>query len=171
MFSDSSFQYSAGAPDNPVLDIRMGKLRRSGLYFLSTDRRFLDSLFANLLGKGACPKWEVDLHHFQPAGFSLNAVRGPRGLYATIHVTPEVGFSYASYETNDFTDVPGRLRRLLEIFDPEELTVVYSSPVGAGRDLEQDIYGSLQEDYSGREESFTIGGQKTVQYKFTLHDS
>jgi S-adenosylmethionine decarboxylase len=42
------------------------------------------------------PDFLIDDHIFAPQGYSLNAVRGAR--YATMHVTPERGGSYASFE-------------------------------------------------------------------------
>lgn len=69
---------------------------------------------------GLCDIFPVDSHRggcldgyaFSPCGFSANAVvatpknrfgPGDSGHYFTVHVTPEQGYSYASFETN----VPG----------------------------------------------------------------
>lgn len=42
--------------------------------------------------------WAHDAHAFAPCGFSSNSLRGEN--YYTVHVTPEKGWSYASFETN-----------------------------------------------------------------------
>lgn len=44
------------------------------------------------------PDATLDSFLFSPCGYSSNAVQGDR--YATIHVTPEEEYSYASFETN-----------------------------------------------------------------------
>ncbi|KAK4054035.1 spermidine resistance protein [Microbotryomycetes sp. JL221] len=44
------------------------------------------------------PEATIDSFLFTPCGYSANAVQGDR--YATIHVTPEPEYSYASFETN-----------------------------------------------------------------------
>lgn len=44
------------------------------------------------------PDATLDSFLFSPCGYSSNAVQGDR--YATIHVTPEEDYSYASFETN-----------------------------------------------------------------------
>ena len=45
------------------------------------------------------PGVKVDDWAFEPCGYSMNGLR--EHYYYTIHVTPESGFSYASFETND----------------------------------------------------------------------
>lgn len=57
-------------------------------------------------------------HLFRPNGYSLNAIREDE--YYAVHVTPERGCSYASFETNRrfAGDLAGVLRRLLAIFRP-----------------------------------------------------
>ena len=42
------------------------------------------------------PDFEIQSHAFQPEGYSLNAVKGED--YFTIHITPEAGFFYISFE-------------------------------------------------------------------------
>jgi len=73
------------------------------------------------------PKAMLDAYLFQPCGYSANLVT-QQDRYATIHVTPEAGFSYASFEANiGFgTGLPGDKRptvkevidRVLGIFRP-----------------------------------------------------
>jgi S-adenosylmethionine decarboxylase len=62
--------------------------------------------------------FDVDDHLFQPNGYSLNAIRGDE--YYAVHVTPEQGCSYASFETNRRLDqgLEPLLGRLLGIFRP-----------------------------------------------------
>ena len=40
----------------------------------------------------------IDEHLFQPCGYSMNAIKGPR--YITIHATPQKEYSYVSCETS-----------------------------------------------------------------------
>lgn len=42
------------------------------------------------------PGADIDDYAFEPCGYSMNALQG--STLATIHVTPEEGFSYASFE-------------------------------------------------------------------------
>jgi S-adenosylmethionine decarboxylase len=57
------------------------------------------------------PGIRTDDHIFEPAGYSLNGLRGEE--YCTVHVTPQEQGSYASLETNaDLT--PDRLTELVD---------------------------------------------------------
>ncbi|SCV74593.1 BQ2448_7622 [Microbotryum intermedium] len=79
------------------------------------------------------PDATLDAFLFSPCGFSSNAVRGER--YATIHVTPEPAYSYASFETNldlslspsDVESSSASLQKLVErvltIFEPATLSI------------------------------------------------
>uniref|UniRef100_Q0HW77 S-adenosylmethionine decarboxylase n=1 Tax=Shewanella sp. (strain MR-7) TaxID=60481 RepID=Q0HW77_SHESR len=65
--------------------------------------------------------FQLDMHCFQPAGFSLNAIRGAD--YFTLHITPSMGQgdnSYISFETNlDLAVYPHPVvARLLDLFSP-----------------------------------------------------
>lgn len=67
----------------------------------------------------------LDSWLFSPCGYSLNALLEDGYSYATIHVTPERGFSYASFETNlDARAVDTRevLVKVLEVFRPRKFT-------------------------------------------------
>lgn len=67
------------------------------------------------------PDFQFDMHCFQPAGFSLNAIRGTD--YVTLHITPSLGqgeHSYVSFETNlDLATYPQPVvARLVDLFSP-----------------------------------------------------
>lgn len=62
---------------------------------------------------------------FEPCGYSMNGVDG--GAYSTVHVTPEEGFSYASYEVMGFDSSSVRfeplVQRVVSCFEPTEFTI------------------------------------------------
>jgi S-adenosylmethionine decarboxylase len=74
------------------------------------------------------PGFELDEHVFEPAGYSLNALKDE--WYATIHVTPEDLGSYASFETNmDFRDnAEGLVQRVVNRFVPDSFDIVAFVP-------------------------------------------
>ncbi|MDJ0830174.1 MAG: hypothetical protein QNI92_10005 [Desulfobacterales bacterium] len=68
----------------------------------------------------------VDAHVFEPWGYSQNSIR--QNQYMTVHVTPQAGNSYASFETNiiesDYTD---RIQKICSIFNPERFCVILTA--------------------------------------------
>jgi len=73
------------------------------------------------------PNSELDAYLFSPCGYSANILQGDR--YATVHVTPEMEYSYASFETNAEFGVDGNLNlsdlitKVLSIFGPDRLSI------------------------------------------------
>ncbi len=105
--------------------------------------------------------FRLDEHAFEPAGYSLNAVRD--GDYFTIHVTPERVGSYVSFETNvDFrADPSGLVARVIDCFAPESFDVVSFVPAEGppSEPLAVELPGYLlrkqvQEPLSGYQVSF-----------------
>jgi len=97
----------------------------------------------------------LDSFGFEPCGYSANAVIGtgmpssssnqPGGGYFTIHVTPEEGWSYASFECNvplpttasspsSRPDLTSLIRNVVGIFEPNRLsiTLFVSTPANEG---------------------------------------
>ncbi|KAF9607154.1 hypothetical protein IFM89_032376 [Coptis chinensis] len=62
---------------------------------------------------------------FDPCGYSMNGIDGP--YYSTIHVTPEDGYSYASFEcvgsTYDYDIVVEYLKKAVLVFRPATMSV------------------------------------------------
>lgn len=62
---------------------------------------------------------------FDPCGYSMNGVDG--SALSTVHVTPEDGFSYASYEAMGFDPASVRceplVKRVLNCFGPSEFSI------------------------------------------------
>lgn len=74
------------------------------------------------------PGFTTSEHVFNPAGYSLNALKGEE--YYTVHVTPETTGSYVSFETNyDFRgQLGGLVGSILELFRPKAFDVVTFLP-------------------------------------------
>lgn len=96
----------------------------------------------------------LDSFGFEPCGYSANAVVGSGlsaagcgdGGYFTIHVTPEEGWSYASFECNVPLPVDGAakvggrpdlktlIRRVVDIFQPNRLCITLFASTGEDHD-------------------------------------
>jgi len=73
----------------------------------------------------------VDDWAFEPCGYSMNALSG--AYYYTVHVTPEQGFSYASFETNDPSfSASDKLAAVLAVFQPATCTVSLTTRAAHG---------------------------------------
>jgi S-adenosylmethionine decarboxylase len=101
----------------------------------------LDALFGG---------FTIDEFCFEPAGYSVNAVRGSE--YFTIHVTPESIGSYVSFETNvDHRGQSGSIiGQVVELFAPESFDVFSFAPrdaagleIGAGYTVRRQVTDQL----------------------------
>jgi len=89
-----------------------------------------------LLPEGAI----VDDWAFEPCGYSMNAAHGP--YYYTIHITPELAFSYASFETNDPSyRKPENVAAIVRVFSPAQLTVTLTTRTGHGLEAPCELPG------------------------------
>lgn len=110
-----------------TLEILMHGIHPEAADLFST-RRETSSLDRKAAFSALLDGFEVDEFEFEPAGYSLNALRGPH--YLTIHVTPEDIASYVSFETNlDFGASPQAwVDRVHRVFEPRSLDVLTFSP-------------------------------------------
>jgi S-adenosylmethionine decarboxylase len=91
----------------------------------SSDGHSSGSKLAARLGfDSLLPDSTLDSFLFTPCGYSANAVRGDR--YFSIHVTPEPGWSYASFESNadlDADSMQALVRKVLGAFRPNRFVL------------------------------------------------
>ncbi|KJH49910.1 adenosylmethionine decarboxylase [Dictyocaulus viviparus] len=80
---------------------------------------------------------------FDPCGYSMNAFLPNSDQYATIHVTPEKDFSFASFETNqDLICLYKQTKQVIKCFRPGKLlmTVFANDDSVKGREAQQQLW-------------------------------
>ncbi|PIN12799.1 S-adenosylmethionine decarboxylase [Handroanthus impetiginosus] len=89
------------------------------------------------------PRSEICDFDFDPCGYSMNAIEG--SAISTIHVTPEDGFSYASFEAVDYDfkrmDLNLMLERVLACFKPATFSVALRTEKGLDLEFALDMKG------------------------------
>jgi S-adenosylmethionine decarboxylase len=118
-------RHPAGAPHGTTVEVLMhglgASVRRD---FCITDRPTTREVRDATGVDRIIPGFEADDHLFEPNGYSLNAIQGDE--YYAVHVTPEPGCSYASFETTHrfADDLEPVLARLLGVFRPRTWDLV-----------------------------------------------
>ncbi|XP_057768515.1 S-adenosylmethionine decarboxylase proenzyme-like [Salvia miltiorrhiza] len=78
------------------------------------------------------PRSEICDFDFDPCGYSMNAIEG--SAISTIHLTPEDGFSYASFEASGYDfralDLTRVVEKVLACFRPAKFSVALHTCVG-----------------------------------------
>lgn len=172
--------YSASADTamffDPVYTVEMcmtGLDRKKASVFYKTESA---SAAVMTIGSGIrniLPDSSICDFEFDPCGYSMNGIEG--AAISTIHVTPEDGFSYASFEVAgyDLQDVSLNhlVDRVLACFQPNQFSIAVHADV-AGKQLEKtctlDVKG-----YCHREKSLEelgMGGSIVYQKFFMTRD-
>ncbi|KAK6157736.1 hypothetical protein DH2020_011984 [Rehmannia glutinosa] len=132
-----------------------------------------ESSSANLMTKNAgirniLPESEICDYEFEPCGYSMNSIEG--AAISTIHVTPEDGFSYASFEAAGYNlkhvNLGMLIERVLTCFEPSEFSVAVHAEFGAK--LSDDIRALEMKGYTTDERSLKeLGsGGSIIYHKF-----
>jgi len=105
------------------------------------------------------PGFTTSEHVFDPAGYSLNAVKGEE--YYAFHVTPQATGSYVSFETNyDFRGhFDGLVGSIVELFRPRAFDVVTFIPEG---EPEPPVTGYELGDHVAH----TLGGYRVSYFQY-----
>nr|BAB83763.1 S-adenosylmethionine decarboxylase [Phaseolus lunatus] len=119
------------------------------------------------------PKSDICDFDFEPCGYSMNSVEGD--AVSTIHITPEDGFSYASFETvgYDFKvlNLNAMVDRVLSCFLPNEFSVAVRVD-GASKPSEHmcfvDVKGYCREEWC--HEELGMGGFVVYQKFVKISD-
>ncbi|KAI3734043.1 hypothetical protein L6452_13504 [Arctium lappa] len=118
------------------------------------------------------PDSDICDFEFEPCGYSMNAIED--GAVSTIHVTPEDGFSYASFEAVGYdlkaVSLEKMVQRVLACFEPGEFSIAVGAAV-ASKSLEKtcsvDVEGYTVEEICQEE----LGGEGSIVYqKFVKKD-
>lgn len=135
--------------------------------FFKTDTSSAASMTVDSGIRKILPTSDICDFEFEPCGYSMNSIEGD--AISTIHVTPEDGFSYASFEAMGYDlkkmNLNEMVKRVLDCFDPKEFSVAVHAELG-GKHLEMSC---LMENVKGydREEKSTeeldLGGSILYQ--------
>nr|ABY55855.1 S-adenosylmethionine decarboxylase 2 [Solanum lycopersicum] len=143
---------------NPVytLEMRMTNLdkKKASVFFKTQSSTAAEMTEVSGIRK-ILPESNICDFDFDPCGYSMNAVEG--SAISTIHITPEDGFSYASFEAvgYDFraVDLSAMIERVLSCFGPAEFSVA----------LHCDILGKELYTESGLDIIGYVSGEKTTE--------
>lgn len=112
------------------------------------------------------PDSQICDFEFDPCGYSMNAIE--EAAISTIHITPEDGFSYASFESSGYDFNSANLglliERVLACFQPKEFSVSVHTELGAK--FLSDVHTLNLKGYSMDEKSYEelgMGGSITYQ--------
>ncbi|XP_073059373.1 S-adenosylmethionine decarboxylase proenzyme [Primulina eburnea] len=79
------------------------------------------------------PESNICDFEFDPCGYSMNSIEG--AAISTIHVTPEDGFSYASFEASGYdfkaVNLGPLIGRVLSCFEPKEFSISLHADIGS----------------------------------------
>ena len=115
--------------NDPTLEVLMHMIDEDVVQKFASTRAPEETSLAFSSGIDAIlPGFTTSEHVFNPAGYSLNAVKGEE--YYALHVTPEAAGSYVSFETNyDFRGhLSGLVGSIVELFRPRAFDVVTFLP-------------------------------------------
>ncbi|KAK4380418.1 hypothetical protein RND71_002280 [Anisodus tanguticus] len=130
--------YSASAgptqSKNPVytLEMCMTSLdREKASVFYKTESSSAAQMTTRSGIRKILPNSDICDFEFDPCGYSMNSIEG--AALSTIHVTPENGFSYASFEAVGYdlnsSSLGPLVKRVLTCFQPDEFSIALHADV------------------------------------------
>ena len=151
--------------NDPTLEVLMHVIDQDVAAQFAPQQVSGDASVAASLGIDAIlPGFTTSEHVFNPAGYSLNAVKGEE--YYTFHVTPEESGSYVSFETNyDFRGhLGGLVGSVVELFRPRAFDVVTFLP-----DAEPEL--TVAGCQLGEHMVHTLGGYRVSYFQYLVPSS
>ncbi|KAL3824026.1 hypothetical protein ACJIZ3_020055 [Penstemon smallii] len=154
---------------NPMYTLEMcmtGLDKEKASVFFKNDSSSAN-VMTNMSGiRNILPESYICDFEFEPCGYSMNSIE--EAAISTIHVTPEDGFSYASFEASGYdfkvVNLSLLIERVLECFQPEEFSVSVHADFGAT--LFDDIKALGMKEYFLDEKSYEelgMGGSIVYQ--------
>ncbi|RLM73987.1 hypothetical protein C2845_PM15G13190 [Panicum miliaceum] len=187
--------YATEYPEQPMVNLEMcmtGLDKKKASVFFKTSADGNTTCAKEMTKRSGIseiiPEMEICDFDFEPCGYSMNAIHD--SAFSTIHVTPEDGFSYASYEVMGFDATAlayGELvKRVLRSFGPSEFSVAVTifggrgQAVTWGKKLDADVYDCnnmveqelpgggllIYQSFSAAEDVVVAGSPKSVLHCF-----
>ncbi|XP_047313676.1 S-adenosylmethionine decarboxylase proenzyme-like [Impatiens glandulifera] len=145
---------------NPIYTMEMcmtGLDKEKASVFYKNQSGSADVMTKNSGIRNILPNSEICDFDFDPCGYSMNSIEGD--AISTIHVTPEDGFSYASFEMVGYdpkvVSMESVIERVLSCFGPKEFSVSVHADVGEEmleKTCSMDIKGYSIEEKSNNNE-------------------
>lgn len=135
IYSVSADDFASEGTSDPVftLEMCMTQLdqKRASLFYKDKFNSAADMTLKSGISK-ILPQAKICDFEFDPCGYSMNSIEGP--ALSTIHVTPEDGFSYASFEAMGYDpkdcDLESLVERVLSCFRPMVFSIAVHVNVG-----------------------------------------
>jgi S-adenosylmethionine decarboxylase len=119
---------------DPVYTLEMcmtGLDRERASVFFKTNTSSAAAMTENSGIRKILPESDICDFEFDPCGYSMNAIEG--NAISTIHITPEDGFSYASFECMGYNlkemNLTVLLERVLTCFEPNDFSIALHSNI------------------------------------------
>lgn len=94
-----------------------------------------------------CPGAVIDPRAFEPCGYSMNAIL--YRSYSTMHITPEDGSSYASFETNQqVASYQSLINNVVRTFKPKRFVMTLMADEGGLKQMKENYFTSATSDAS-----------------------
>ncbi|XP_061362083.1 S-adenosylmethionine decarboxylase proenzyme-like [Gastrolobium bilobum] len=111
------------------------------------------------------PQSDICDFEFDPCGYSMNGIEG--SAISTIHVTPEDGFSYASFEAVGYDyediDLTELVERVLACFHPAEFSVALHIDMLGEKPVDK-FFLDIEGYYCGERSNEVLGAGGAVVY-------
>jgi S-adenosylmethionine decarboxylase len=86
-----------------------------------------------------CPGAIIDPRAFEPCGYSMNAIL--YRSYSTIHITPESGSSYVSFETNQkLLSYKPLINNVIRTFRPKRFVMTLMADEGGIKEMKENLF-------------------------------
>ncbi|KAI3808619.1 hypothetical protein L1987_24574 [Smallanthus sonchifolius] len=164
VYSASAESADAITPTAPVYTMEMcmtGLSKRNASVFFKSESSSAAVMTEDSGIRNILPESQICDFDFDPCGYSMNAIEGD--AISTIHVTPEDGFSYASFEAAGYDfksmDLTTLVERVLTCFHPSEFSLALHVNGNELEDLNLDDNNLNVKGYSVAETKFEVLGE------------
>jgi len=110
-----------------------------------------------------CPGAVFDPRAFEPCGYSMNAILFRS--YSTMHITPEAGSSYASFETNQkISSYQSLISNVIRTFRPKRFVMTLMADEGGMNQMMENPLDKARIDLpkckAGKQQAFAEGAKQ-----------